>query len=295
MENVKKSILSHGLFITIILISLFGINSLKKSVKYPVLEIPLQDSTFNIQRESLLIMSAGFQRMISSWMYFYTLLTADEKHYKGEAYRSWLFQRFLNIVSLDPKFYEGYLYGGLYLSIIKNDPLAAEIIYDKGIEAYPEDLRLVYNAGFNAYYELGDHQKGIRIFKSIAKLPGVHKKLPLLGSTLSKMASSSGNLEGAYLIVKNAYAMETVEKFKMRYRVQLYALKAELDLKCLNSSDAKDCSLRDQNGESYLRNSSGSYYAKTAWKPHRINIPKHIQKRRAEQKRLQEKRKKNGD
>lgn len=126
----------------------------------PIIVLNKQNTALNVNKNLLLFFNIGNKRLISDLLWVQTLLESDEEHYGKNDLNSWMYLRFLSISLLDPLFFENYMYGGLYLSIVKDDVLGAAEIFEKGLIYYPDNYNLNYYAGFNYYFELGDLKKG---------------------------------------------------------------------------------------------------------------------------------------
>ncbi len=233
--------------------------------KKPII-ISKQDSALNINFEVYKFFSMGNKRLISDLLWIITLLESDLEHYQKHDANSWMFHRFNTISNLNPKFYEVYQFGGTYLSILKDDLEGADIIFSKGLKIYPDDYRLLINAGFLNYFELNNQNKGYEILKKIERHP---KAPPYLWSIINKLKISvDGDLVAAFKIVFENYRYVADPSLKKKLHLELYALKAEIDLKCLNSGRT-NCSLTDFNGVHYIKDKN-IYKASIPFKLYRI-------------------------
>lgn len=264
MKNSKY--LSNGLLYLILGTSLIGSYFISKKAEKPTLFITKQQSSFNIDNKFLSTFNLGQKRLISSLYWVATILESDHDHYKGKDLNSWMFLRFNTISILEPNFYENYAFGGPYLSIVKDDINGAGIIYEKGLKEFPDDYRLLRDAGFHFYFEVADYTKAKIIYDKLSK----HQKLnPLIISSIARLESASGNQELAYRLIlakyeelksKPNFLTDALEK-------NLYALKAEIDLKCLNSVNV-NCEKKDFKGYDYIL-FKGKYLAQFRWVPYR--------------------------
>jgi len=238
--------------------------ALKESSKTPKLEISMEDRATNYNSTFLKFTSLGNYRMISSLLWTHTLLFSDYKHYKGDDLNSWMYLRFKAIADLDPKMYENYYWGGQYLSIIKDDVFGAEDLYNLGLKQYPNDLWLNYLSGFNYLYEIGDKEKGVERFLKIKDHPKLMETIPILPSITAKLLRDSNDLESIFLIVRSAWEKAPDDYMKGRYWDSLYAIRAEIDLKCLNEKQTQ-CRRVDIEGNPYALD-NGQYKAFREWK-----------------------------
>ena len=162
---MKKTQLTNKLIPMILFILLIGVNHILSFKK------PINPELFTtLNSDFIKIISFGNYRFISSYYWTKTLLDADVEHVKNRE-KSWLFYRFKLIADLDKSFYENYLHGGIYLSIIKDDTLGAEIIFNRGLEVFPNDYRLMYNAAFNYHFQLRDFNSSLILYQKIRQSP----------------------------------------------------------------------------------------------------------------------------
>ena len=176
-----------------------------------------------------------------------------------------MFLRFNSISKLEPKFYENYIFGGVYLSIIKDDIQGASIIYHKGISVYPDDYYLLKNAAFHFYFEAKDIKTSYILFKRLEKFPN-EASFPKF--TLSRLEANSGNMNEALFLLneyQKKYPPDTLIGKKI-YEFR-YSVKAEIDLACLNNN-LKDCFKYDLDSNPYLK-IHNIYQAARAWEPYR--------------------------
>ncbi len=238
-----------------------------KNVKpKPILEISKQDSAVNLNDKILSIINLGQKRLIADSFWIATLIESDIEHYKKKDLNSWLYLRFKTIIGLDPLFYHAYLFGGQFLSIIKDDIAGASDIYIKGLKIFPNDYWLNYHAGFHFFFEADNKEKAIECYKKIYDHPNT---TIIMRSMISRIIADSGDLIDAFNLLLISYQNEKEEgEIKRKLHNSLYAIKSEIDLGCLNSKQS-NCSFYDFNGDLYIRDSSGKYFAKEKWEKFR--------------------------
>lgn len=255
---------------TIIIVLLLASIDFNARFKKPPMNIPKQESSINVDENFLSVFSLGQKRMISSFLWVITLLESDLKHYKKKDLNSWMYLRFSTISKIDPSFYENYLFGGQYLSVIKDDLQGAKEIYEKGLKSFPEDFWLNYHAAFHYYFELHDTKKALGRYEKIQDHPEA-KSIPYLSSLIARLKSEVGDLPAAYELIRILY--ENTEKdslLKEKYFENLYNIKAEIDLHCLNSQEEKvekkkeECNREDLEGQPYVRK-EGRFIASKEW------------------------------
>lgn len=233
----------------------------------PDLQLSKQDTALNINNNLLTYMSAGNKRLLTDLLWVQTLIESDIEHYKKRDLNSWLFLRFNSIATLDPLFYENYFYGGQFLAIVKDDLEGANLIYRKGLKYYPDDYKLNYNVGFLNYYEMGNFKEGLPFLEKIVSYP----EAPVyIRSIINKLKVASGvDLEEIFKLVYHNYSTTKDEGLKRRLSGDLYAIKAEIDLKCLNNNGS-NCSYKDIEGNYYI-NKDGLYYSPKVFLKYQIN------------------------
>ena len=175
--NILKKSTSYYILLSLFFL-FFSINANKK-LALPTINISKQLAASNFNPEFTRIFSLGQKRLLSSLLWSKTLLESDVDHYKSHDLNSWLFLRFRTLMTLEPNFYEVYLYGGQYLSVIKDDLNGATYLFDRGLEKFPNDYKMLYHAGFHFYTETKDFSKAKNIFTKLVKQPDILSKFPM--------------------------------------------------------------------------------------------------------------------
>ena len=232
----------------------------------PLIELTKQDTAVNLNKNVFIFGSAGNKRLVTDLIWIQTLLESDTEHYKKRDLNSWLFLRFNSIAALDPKFYENYLYGGQFLGIMKDDLDGANEIYKLGLEQFPDDYNLNYNAGFLNYYEIGNFQAGIRYLEKIKN----HPKAPLyIQSIINKLIYEvSGDKQQALKLLYENFKHTIDPTLKNKLAKDIYSLKATIDLECLNAKKSS-CERLDADGSPYFVE-NGIYQSQKPTTPYRL-------------------------
>lgn len=245
-SNKKRSLLLIGLCgICLILSGLLHI-----SFKKPQLIVEKQSSAININQSFLNFFSIGQKRLIADLLWITTLLESDHAHYKKNDLNSWLYLRFNSIINLDPMFVRVYHFGGVYLNMIKNDLYGSEQIFQKGHKLFPNNYHILYNYGFLLAYELKKFSKAIEVYEQLL----AHSKAPpFIKSLIAKLKyEDSGDLDLAFELLSQMYKTEPDgSPLKQKFKTELYAIKAQKDLECLNARK-KSCERIDFFGAHYL-------------------------------------------
>lgn len=262
-------------YLIVLSVALFGFSSfISKKYDKPVIFISKQEGSLNFNDKLLASYNLGLKRLISSTIWISTILESDIDHYKNKDLNSWMFLRFNTISNIEPLFYENYIFGGTYLSIIKDDLDGASTIYDKGLSYYGDDYALLRDAGFHYYFEVENYTRAFQIYSRLKNHP---KASPLVLSALARLQRAEGNADEAYQLLLNKYNQfpNKGSFLPMKIGAQLYSLKAERDLKCLNEGK-KNCETTDFYGNNYVKK-SGSWEAVQAWEP--LNIKRNKNKK----------------
>ena len=257
-------------FLVAAFIFFYVASELNQNFSKPFMVISKQLDAWNLNDKMVQNFNLGFKRLGSSFLWVSTILESDIDHYKNKDLNSWMFRRFYSISSLDPLFYENYSFGGTYLSIIKDDLPGATIMFNKGLQYYGNDFHLLSDAGFHFYFEVGDYKRAYEVYSKLKNNP---KITPVILSTLARLENAQGNSKEAYALLLNKYA-ELKDKHSFlaeKIHLHLYSLKAEIDLKCLNTINniQVNCSKLDFDENPYLVN-NGKYSAAKTWIPFKI-------------------------
>lgn len=272
-NDILNNPFKKNIFGLLLVLMCFGlIRFIEPQTKKPDLALTPQDTTIHFNEHLVKAISFGQYRLASSILWAETMLRAGVKHYSAGDLNNWMYRRLNLITTLDPYFYQAYLYGGVYLSVVKDDDIGAKLIYERGLKHYPNDLYLCLNSGFHYHFELFDYPSAINVYKRIVNHPNVPKHIP---SLLARLQSEEGDLKDAFLTLSAMYdTLPEIEAVRNRFKNQLYAIKAELDLNCLNNSSRESaCERFDYFQVPYIEK-NGVWSAQKEWKPYRLKNKK---------------------
>jgi hypothetical protein len=271
LTTFRKQIFHKSHSILFLALSFFVIaGSLNNKFKKPPLILDKQDTAININKELLIFLSAGNKRLITDLLWVQTLLESDIGHYNKKDLNSWMYLRFMTIAYLDPHFYENYLFGGQYLSIIKDDLMGAVDLLTKGTKYFPQDYKLRYYLGFTYFYELGDSKNGAIWLESIMNHPKAPSFIKIIVSKLK--FENTKDFDVTLLFLKDLIASTKDKYLKEKLIKDLYSVKAERDLNCLNSKK-NNCEKFDSLGMPYLK-INNIFYAQKEYKKYQLNRKK---------------------
>ena len=232
----------------------------------PPIQIDRQQSAATLDANFLGFFDLGLKRIYTDILWIKTLLESDLEHYKGNDHNSWMFHRFHTISLLDPKFIQNYWYGGQYLSVIKDDDIGAKLLFERGLKSYPNDLRLRYYAGSHYLIELHDEKNALLHYEKILHHPDVPYYIK---SLVPRLKAELGYLDESLRLMRQLYQQAPADSpLKAAYHQRLYAIKAEVDLACLNSQQ-QGCHTTDLLGHPYIKENN-IYRTQLDWKKLRL-------------------------
>lgn len=244
---------------------------LNLSLKQKPIEISKQESALNLQTHFLKFSFAGYKRLVADTLWITTLLESDLSHYKKKDLNNWMFLRFNSIVDLDPLFLDAYTFGGQYLSIIKDDLHGASTIFEKGLIHYPKNYSLNFNAAFLYGMELQEYKRAVELYKAIRDYPQAPK---FIDSLIAKLEfEQTGDLSTAFQVLNEIYKGSKKDQLlKEKLEKDLYAIKATIDLECLNGKKV-NCERKDFYGGSYIYR-NGVFKAQQPFAPYQLHKKK---------------------
>jgi hypothetical protein len=265
---LTNSSLSHRYVLIAAFVSLGMAMILHQRTPRPILKISRQESAINLNRYFMKTISLGNKRLLSNILWIQTLMESDQEKYKKHELPNWMYLRFLTIADLDPQFYENYLFGGMYLSIIKDDLTGAADIYEKGLAYFPNDYDLNYHAGFNYYYEIGDEAKGYGRLQLIENHPRFPKGLKFIVRKLK--FSMNHNYEDGIQFLTHSLSITKDQVLKKKLKSDLDSLIVQRDLECLNGASSQKCLRHDPHGVPYFQSIDGTWKSKDGFRPYKI-------------------------
>lgn len=183
------------------------------SLKSPEISLNVNEKHLSLNYDLVKFICLGHQRMCSSLLWTDTMLRSDIERTENKT-NSWMLYRFKLISNLDPLFYSNYLLGGIYLSIVKDEPSNAKVIYEKGLNFYPTDFPLNLNAAFNDYYELGlSKDASIKYKVAYENAPDENFKNSIR-TLVTKINAGIGNLDFAFDLLYAQYKITKMPSIK---------------------------------------------------------------------------------
>ena len=137
------------------------------------------------------------------------------------------------IVSLDPKFAKAYFFAGAVLTLTGMPYKDSVTLLEQGMKERPDDWRIAYLAGFNAYHFLGDFQRGARYLAVAAKHPNAP---PITGALAMRVAAHGGEPELGLQILDQMLELVKNESSQKALEGRRKQLLTELHLRWLNQA-----------------------------------------------------------
>ncbi len=154
-------------------------NYVNEYLVLPPLSVKSEESKLKIS-DKISYFNFGHRRLMLALLWIKTLLDADIEHYQKRDLGNWLYLRFRALLELDPLFLEAYQYGGLYLSVIKDDIKGATEIYNLGLAKFPNDDVLNFNAGIHFLKEEKDLARALLLLQRVVNAELCPPHIPLL-------------------------------------------------------------------------------------------------------------------
>ena len=224
MTKIKENVISLFLFIVLF----FTHGKINNSIKKLPINYNYQKYSINFKRAYTDFLNIGLNSFFSKFLWISTVLKLDSTHYKKKDLNSWLYLKLSTITDLDPNFYDAFLYGGQYLSIIKDDPLGAESIYKKGLKNFKDDFWLNLNAGYNAFFELDKKKEGINFYTEALKSSNSTKYNSHLPFFLTSYFMSKNDNKAAIKILELSFFNSKDPKLKKAILKKINSLKAKI-------------------------------------------------------------------
>jgi tetratricopeptide (TPR) repeat protein len=134
---------------------------------------------------------------------------------------SWLFKMLDTVTNLSPHFRTPYASGALALTVIISDYEGAKIIFDKGVERFPNDWQILYRAAYHYMYEVKDNKRAAQLLIRAADNGAPKWAYALAG----RLYSDSGALDLAEAVLAEMKASGQEEQFIKRLEDKINSMK----------------------------------------------------------------------
>lgn len=106
----------------------------------------------------------GFNDIFSDVLWLGFVQEAWNCQQSNLCHKNWGYRVLDETTLLAPKFKSPYTYGATILSVLIDDDYGAKVIFDRGLESFPNDWVLNYRAGYHYLIELEDPKKAADLF-----------------------------------------------------------------------------------------------------------------------------------
>lgn len=177
----------------------------------------------NYSADTLRFMSFGYSRMMSSLLWLRFLQHTPPERMDPDQF-SWIYRDLEAVTEIDPDFYPAYEMGGVFLSVITEDKLGAELILKKGIERFPLRWRIHAYLAYHYLIELKQPQKAREFFISGSKIEGAPS---ILGIRAASLTSESGEREQGIAMLKEMLESARDPHLQERIKERIRKLEAK--------------------------------------------------------------------
>lgn len=170
---------------------------------------------------ALVHMTFGFHEVMADALWIRAIQDLDycEQSLEKKACEggSWLYQMLDVATEMSPRFRVIYLSGAISVSVLVGDVKGASHLFEKGIQNYPNDWRLLYQAGYHFMYEDPQPIKAAGYLERAAQNGGPF----WLNSLASRLYVQSGNKELAEELLRRMIAEEKDPALIQRMREKM--------------------------------------------------------------------------
>ena len=144
-------------------------------------------------------------------------------------------------------------------------------MFENGLTRFPNDYELLFNSAFLYAFEIGNYSRARELYK---KLATINKAPAYIKSLIAKLDfETDRNLDLAFYVVTDLLkSTPTNSSLYLRLQSDLYAIKAEKDLECLNAKN-KNCDTIDYSGEAYIYK-NGKFESLKEFTPYQLHKKK---------------------
>ena len=112
---------------------------------------------------------------------------------------SWSYQMLDAITEVSSRFRMPYALGAASLSVLLSDPIGAQRIFERGVEQYSTDWKILYRAAYNALYEVRKPQLAADLLRRAAQ----HGGPKWFNSLASRLVSRLGQYELGLIMLRD--------------------------------------------------------------------------------------------
>ncbi len=151
-----------------------------------------------------------------------TMLNAviTRKMKPSKCHKGWVYSMLDVISQIEPKFKLVYDHGANFLSILVDDREGARLIFEKGLQLYPDDWRLNYHAAYLYLWELQDAPRAVELMRHAAQ----HGAPLIIARIAATIYDQSGQSDLAEIVLREALSSHPPEEYKKILEAKLKEL-----------------------------------------------------------------------
>lgn len=181
---------------------------------------------------SLHFLSLGYKTLVADYYWLRAISNFGDRA-MAEAHHPNLIALTRRVLSLDPYFATAYFFAGTALTIKDLDPRPSIELLEQGLRYRPDDWRIAYLLGFNAYYFMHDVVRGAEALAAAARHP---EAPPITGALSSRLAAEGGVPEIGIELIDSLLDSITDPEIREGYMERRRLLELELVLERLNDA-----------------------------------------------------------
>ncbi len=181
--------------------------------------------------KTIKILSFGYKEIIGDLLYIWAIQLYSIPYLENRF--DYIEQIFNTITDILPRYFEIYLVGSMIMTLEAKEPMMAIRFLEKASKNFPEEYIFLYEAGFIAYDKLKDPTLAKSLFikaKDRTKTPDFIKR------KIAHMTYEENKPEQAYKEWLELYQKALSQHEKFAAFIHLYTIKAELDMKKLETA-----------------------------------------------------------
>jgi tetratricopeptide (TPR) repeat protein len=178
--------------------------------------------------------AAGYRSLAADYYFLRALDEFGDNHKQRARYPN-LIALVRRVIDLDPKWTTAYYFAGTALTVKELDPGPSLELLERGERERPDDWRIPFLLGFNAFYFAHDYRRGAEALALAARNP---KAPPAAGPLATRLAAESNAPEVGLAMIDGILPTVKDEKLRALYRERRTLLELEVDLKYLNQASA---------------------------------------------------------
>jgi hypothetical protein len=209
----------------------FLFSALAISVFYrpPRLAVDRLTQPFLVPPAHLKLFTFGFRENVSDSLWLRLIQDIDHcEHGRKDGLcredKGWVFHMLDAVTSISPRFRSPYAFGGSVLSVLISDVEGARIIHDRGVEQFPTDWYILYQAAYHYLNEVKEPERAAELLIQAGKngAPG------WVFSLAAKLYTAEGKAFLAKTVIEDMLRKDPDSRFAPRLRQRLQEADAEL-------------------------------------------------------------------